>query len=144
MHLLGPEHESWEALLEASIQELIRQWTFVGTIAERTWGRRNIVTPRHPLSQALPFLAESLDMESLPLAGDDNMPRVQGRAFGASERLAVSPSRQDASYLHMPGGQSGHFRSPHYRTQHEAWAEGRRTPFLPGPTEHLLTLEPAP
>lgn len=143
-HLLGPEHESWDALLEASIQELLRQWTIYGSIAERTWGQRNVVRPRHPLSRALPVLAGYLDMPSRPLAGDDDMPRVQGRAFGASERLAVSPGRQEASYLHMPGGQSGHFRSPHYRSQHAAWAEGRRTPFLPGPTTHVLTLEPTP
>jgi penicillin amidase len=42
----------------------------------------------------------------------------------------------------MPGGQSGHPLSPYFRAGHEAWARGEPTPFLPGKTEHTLTLTP--
>ncbi len=42
----------------------------------------------------------------------------------------------------MPGGQSGHPMSPHYRAGHEAWVKGEPTPFLPGETVHTLTLVP--
>ena len=42
----------------------------------------------------------------------------------------------------MPGGQSGHPLSPFYRAGHEAWVRGEPTPFLPGKTEHTLTLTP--
>jgi len=70
------------------------------------------------------------------------MPRVQGADFGASERFAVSPGREHEGYFHMPGGQSGHPLSPHYRDGHSAWARGERTPFLPGPAQHRLTLRP--
>jgi penicillin amidase len=44
----------------------------------------------------------------------------------------------------MPGGQCGHFLSPHYRDGHEAWAKGQATPFLPGPPVHTLELVPTP
>jgi penicillin amidase len=42
----------------------------------------------------------------------------------------------------MPGGQSGHPLSPFYRAGHESWVHGEPTPFLPGKTEHTLTLKP--
>ena len=70
------------------------------------------------------------------------MPRVQSPGFGASERFAVSPGREDEGYFHLPGGQSGHPLSPYYRAGHEAWAEGRATPFLPGPVQKTLRLVP--
>ena len=44
--------------------------------------------------------------------------------------------------MHMPTGQSGHPLSPFYANSHDAWARGEPTPFLPGPTEHTLTLVP--
>ena len=68
------------------------------------------------------------------------MPRVQGPAFGASERFAVSPGREREGYFHMPTGQSGHPLSEHYQDANAAWASGAATPFLPGPAVHTLTL----
>lgn len=70
------------------------------------------------------------------------MPRVQGPRFGASERLIVSPGREEKGFFHMPVGQSGNPRSPYYRNGHKPWEEGRPTPFLPGPAEHRLSLIP--
>jgi penicillin amidase len=61
---------------------------------------------------------------------------------GASERLAVSPGHEQSGYFHMPGGQSGHPRSPHYADGHAAWAQGQPTPFLPGAPVAVLTLLP--
>ncbi len=113
-----------------------------GAVAWLTWGRRNQVQIQHPLSRAVPQLSRLLDIPQAPLPGDDNMPRVQGTRHGASERLVVSPGREETGLFHMPGGQSGHFLSPFYRSGHEAWAEGRPTPLLPGATEHRLVLKP--
>ena len=71
------------------------------------------------------------------------MPRVQAPEHGASERFVVSPGREESGIFHMPGGQSGHPLSPHYRDGHQAWEAGRPTPFLPGPTAVArLTLRP--
>ncbi len=82
-------------------------------------------------------------MPTQPMAGATQMPRAQGRGFGASERFAVSPGDEAAGYFHMPGGQSAHPLSPFYRAGHEAWLRGEPTPFLPGAPAHRLTLEPA-
>ena len=144
VHLLGPEYGSWTEALLTVVDRTIDE--FEGedgsSLEDRTWGERNTTRIRHPLSQALPLLSRWLDMPSQPLPGDSNMPRVQGPSSGASERLAVSPGREEHGYFHMPGGQSGHPLSPYYRAGHEAWAEGRATPFLPGPVQKTLRLVP--
>ncbi|MBK7902551.1 MAG: penicillin acylase family protein [Proteobacteria bacterium] len=103
-------------------------------------GRANATRIQHPLSPAVPVLARFLDMPSVPMAGDTDMPHVHGSGFGASERFAVAPGHEDRAYFHMPGGQSGHPLSPYYRAGHEAWVRGERQPFLPGPAERTLTL----
>ncbi len=145
LHLLDPRFASWDDLLLTSAQKAV---TAVARdeedLAAYTWGRRNTVAIAHPLSRAVPVLAPWLDMPREPLPGDWHMPRVQGPAFGASERFAVSPGREEQGYFHMPGGQSGHPLSPFYRAGHAAWAKGEATPFLPGPTVHTLVLHPAP
>jgi penicillin amidase len=146
IHLLDPQYDSWnEALLcvlDDTIEELDRGPD--SDLEDRTWGEYNTTRIQHPLSQALPVLSGWLDMPPQPLPGDSHMPRVQHPASGASERLAVSPGREEEGYFHMPCGQSGHPLSPYSRAGHDAWAEGRPTPFLPGPTQWKLTLLPAP
>ena len=70
------------------------------------------------------------------------MPRWQSPNHGASQRLVVSPGREEHGIFHMPGGQSGHPLSPFYRSGHEAWVAGEKTPFLPGETRYILRLVP--
>ncbi len=144
-HLLGAGETGWEAELLGAVDAVVDSLADeVGPDAELwTWGRRNTLRMRHPLSRAVPQLASRLDMAPVELPGDSHMPRVQSATFGASERFAVSPGRESDGYFHMPGGQSGHPLSPHYRAGHDDWAEGRATPFLPGATATTLTLVPA-
>ncbi len=112
------------------------------SLASCTWGTRKPVTIRHPLSQRLPLLARWLDMPTVQLPGDHDMPRVQDGAFGASQRFAVAPGLEEEGYLQLAGGQSAHPLSPYYKAGFDDWASGRPTPFLPGQTEHTLTLVP--
>jgi len=145
LHLLNPRFASWDALLLSAAEEAVNAVAGDGEdLAAHTWGRRNTTAITHPLSRAVPGLAVLLDMPRQQLPGDWHMPRVQGPAFGASERFAVSPGREEQGYFHMPAGQSGHPLSPFYRAGHAAWAKGEATPFLPGPTAHTLVLRPAP
>ena len=88
------------------------------------------------------MLSGLLDMPTMQLPGDHNMPRVQDGAFGASERMAVSPGHEAEGYLELPGGPSGHPLSPFYRSGFDDWAKGVPTPFLPGPAAHKLELTP--
>ena len=143
VHLLDPAFESWNELLLATVDETLDYFTKDGTpLAERTWGQRNTVRVRHPISMAVPLLGGWLDMPALELPGASHMPRVQGVGSGASQRMVVSPGKEEQGILHMPGGQSGHPLSPHYGDAHQAWARGEATPFLPGPPLHTLRLVP--
>jgi penicillin G amidase len=144
-HLIDPRYTSWDELLLSAADEVVAEAGGQGAkLADYTWGKFNTTRIRHPLSLAVPQLSWWLDMPAQALPGDsDNMPRIQGPAMGASQRLAVSPGREKEGYFHMPCGQSGHPLSPHYRDAHGCWADGKTSPFLPGPTAHKLVLKPA-
>ena len=143
-HLLDPRFASWDELQLAALDAVLDELTKAGArLTERTWGERNTTLLQHPLSRAVPGLARLLDMPRESLPGDSHMPRFQAPQAGASERLAVSPGHEERGYFHMPAGQSGHPRSPHYADGHAAWARGEAKPFLPGPAVHVLTLVPA-
>jgi penicillin amidase len=141
-HLLGPPYASWRDLELAVLDEVLAQ--LAGEcptgLEHCRWGDYNVVTIQHPMSSALPLFRHRLDMPEVPAAGDNDMPRVHVPGFGASERFAIAPGDEADSYLHMPGGQSGHPLSPYYRAGHEAWVEGRPTELLPGPTQHRQRL----
>jgi penicillin amidase len=150
MHLLPRRYAGWDDLFLAQIDKLLAGIAKQGGgdvergLRAYTWGACNTVHLRHLFSDSAPLVPWllDLDMPPQPMPGDVNMPRVQTPGFGASERLAVSPGREAQGYFHMPGGQSGHPLSPHYRDGHAAWVEGRPTPFLPGPAVHVLELLP--
>lgn len=134
---------SWEAFLQQAVLDsratlLNKTWP----LAEASWGRHNRAGIQHPLSAALPWLSSWLDMPDTPMGGDRHMPRVQVGGHGQSERMVVSPGREEQGILSVPGGQSGHPLSPFYRADHEAWLKGQALAFLPGETRHRLLLRP--
>ncbi len=144
MNFLDPRYTAWEEQLLAVVDKTIDYFHRDGTsLADRTWGERNTIHVSHPMSRALPFLSGWLDMQPSRIPGDNSMPRVQSGSFGASQRMVVSPGRETEGIFHMPGGQSGHPLSPHYRDGHEAWVRGEPTPFLPGPPVSTLVLLPS-
>jgi penicillin amidase len=148
VHLLDPRYTSWDNLLQTVANGLagdLRSRSAAGALVGQ-----NRLWMAHPLSpgiRGLPLagglLSDWLDLdmpaESLD-GGWSDLPRIQQESFGASQRMAVSPGREGLGYFHMPGGQSGHPLSPHYRDGHAAWVHGQATPFLPGETVHVLTL----
>lgn len=133
-HLLNPRFGSYDDLLA----EAIRRINFTGT----AWGVQNRTAIRHPLSRAVPQLARWLDMPDRPMSGAPFMPKVHEPGFGVSQRMIVSPGHETNGLFNMPGGQSGHFLSPFYRAEFEAWWKAEPTPFLPGPVKYTLTLLP--
>ncbi|HSR69242.1 MAG TPA: penicillin acylase family protein [Acidobacteriota bacterium] len=156
-HLLDPRHRSaaasqedsdgsdragWSKQVLAVADSLLDEYLEDGTLDDNTWGAFNIVVVDHPVSRFIPGGAALLDMPRRPLPGATDMPRVQMPFFGASERFAVSPGREEEGYFHMPSAQSGHPLSPFYGNGHEAWEEGKPTPFLSGVAQHTLVLRP--
>ncbi|MCB1625933.1 MAG: penicillin acylase family protein [Pseudomonadales bacterium] len=142
-NFLAPGSKSWRQFLLGQVDRTIKDLQdSCESLATCTWGERTPVAIRHPLSASMPILERWLDMPTLQLPGDNDMPRVQVGAFGASERFAVSPGAEEEGYLQLAGGQSGHPLSPFYRAGFRDWASGRPTPFLPGPALHKLVLLP--
>ncbi|XBL66761.1 penicillin acylase family protein [Xanthomonas campestris pv. centellae] len=146
-HLLSPAVASWEQLLDDAARsaqsDLIAEDAQSEPRGQHTWGQRNTAAICHPIARALPALAKRwLCMPSDQLPGDRDMPRVQGPAFGASERMVVSPGHEQDGIVHMPGGQSGHPLSPFWGAGHDDWVHGRPTPFLPTATRYTLQLRP--
>jgi penicillin amidase len=143
-NFLTADYFTWNDLLLAAADDVLR-WADRQNrpLAHLTWGARNTARIQHPFSRFLPGpLARLLDMPAEPLPGDNDMPRVQSPAFGASERFVVSPGHEAEGIFEMPGGESGNPLSPFYRAGYAAWVRGDRTPFLPGPTQHTLRLQP--
>ncbi len=144
-HLLPGQFDSWQALFVDAVRGAVRHFreNYGPELADRTWGERNTVSIRHMLSGALPLPNGLLDIPDQPLAGDVDLPRAQGRRFGASQRFSVAPGDEVNGIMHIPAGQSGHPLSEFYRKGHEDWATGSPSPFLPGETQHKLLLTPA-
>jgi penicillin amidase len=133
-------HASWKALQLAALDRAIAHLTKDGKpLAAATWGARNTAAITHPIAGALPMLKKWLSVPPDQLPGDSNMPRVAGPAFGQSERMTVSPGREEQGLFNMPGGQSGHPLSPFYLAGHADWVSGKAAPLLPGPASHSLT-----
>jgi penicillin amidase len=142
-HFLPLPYARWDDLLLAACDTVVRAAELQGgSLSQATWGAYNTVRIRHPFSYSMSWLARWLDLPAVGMPGGDDMPRAQSRTNGASQRLVVSPGREDQGLFHMPGGQSGHPLAPNYRTGFDAWARGDPTPLLPGPTTHTLTLQP--
>ncbi|PKI14292.1 penicillin acylase family protein [Colwellia sp. 12G3] len=131
---------SWQDVFTKALELTIADMSLNQPLNAATWGQQNSSAIKHPLSSALPLLNYWLDMPSKALAGDSYMPRVQANAFGASERMVVSPGYEESGIFHMPTSQSGHPWSPYYGMGHSDWEQGVASPFLPGKTHYKLTL----
>jgi penicillin amidase len=136
----------WRAFMLDRIDHAITQLPPGVKLDDARWGDRNRATIEHPFARIvpawLPWVRAWLGAPGDPLPGDFNMPRVQAPSFGASERIVVSPGREQDGFFEMPGGQSGHPLSPYFLAGHEAWVHGDATPFLPGTEAHRLELVP--
>lgn len=139
-YLADPDLGSWKAEISHIIETMIDENAHIREHAP--WGNYNISSIRHPLSEVLSLISYFLDMPKKPLSGDYYVPRVSSPSDGASVRLVVSPGLEKDGILSVPCGQSGHPLSKHYRDQHQGWAEGKATPFLPGAPVHCLLLTP--
>ncbi len=140
-HWLALKYNNWQELLEEAASATERTLTREHPLTSATWGQRNLVTVNHPITGVVPILSSWLNMPPCELPGDNNMPRVQGPLFGASQRMVVAPGRETEGIYHQPGGQSAHPYSPFYQAGFEDWYKGNPSPLLPGKTLHTLVLE---
>ncbi|MGH8162369.1 MAG: penicillin acylase family protein [Gammaproteobacteria bacterium] len=142
---LNSRYATWNQLLLNTIDELIQKFWKPGSgLTGATWGQRNTVALKNPFGQALGFLGAWMNRPVLELPGDSHMPRVQGPAFGASERLVTPPAASASAILELPGGESEQPLSPWYRKGFSAWAHGEPVALAPGPPKKTLRFLPWP
>ncbi len=144
--LPNPQYRDWQDLLLKTLVETLKelkQRHGVKTLSDLTWGEINRVPIRHSFSKSMPFLSPVLDMEEREMSGCSGFcVRIAGNGHGATERMVVSPGYPDQGILHMPGGQSGHPLSEHYRDQQRAWQDGLPLSFLPETSKHEIIFAP--
>ncbi|MFG6449413.1 penicillin acylase family protein [Roseateles sp. BYS180W] len=142
-HLLPAGFKSWEALLLAQLDAAVADITQQsGSLAQARWGEHNRSQLQHPLSKSLPLIGTLLNMPSKAQGGDGHLPHVSAPAFGQSQRLVVSPGREELAILALPGGQSGHPLSRFWGASQPDWAAQRPTPLLAGELRHRITAAP--
>ncbi|MEC9372511.1 MAG: penicillin acylase family protein, partial [Planctomycetota bacterium] len=122
-HLLPSEFESWNQLRRAALIAAIDRLERRDLPIDARWGRVNATRIHHPIAQSVPLLGRWLNMPQRPQSGDWGVVRVAAPGAGASERLVVSPGREEDAIFHMPAGQSGHFLSDHFDAGHFDWLD---------------------
>ncbi len=142
-HLLPSPFTDWDQVVAAAVDTTMSRLAASGEpTAAWTWGARNTADIAHPFAALDKRLRRWLAAPPDRLPGDANLPRVQHPQSGASERLVVSPGREQDALFEMPGGQSGHPLSPFFLAGHEDWVRGTPGPLLAGPARHRLELRP--
>src|SRR5262249_28884514 len=86
------------------------------------WGRLNAVGLNHPLEGLAPWSAALLGMAPRPQPGALHVVRTCVPGFGSVGRAVLSPGPGGVASVELPGGQSGHPLSAHYRNRHEEWS----------------------
>lgn len=138
---IDPVFGSWESELRDIFEEVLAHLREEGQSELPTWGERNQLRMRHPLSRAIPASGWLLDMPNSQLDGDSFALRVQRPAFAASMRLVASPGRE-GGILTLPAGNSGHPLSSAYRATQIHWVKGEALPLSPGAPVNTLRLTP--
>lgn len=142
-HFLPRGRTDWRAFLRESFRESLRlPGTNEDYSSAASWGDIHEANIQHAFAMAVPLLGRWLNMPRDPLPGHATTVRAQGRSFGASERLVVSPGHEDQAIFHMPCGQSGHPLSRHYADGQADWVRGAPRPLLSGPAISTFTLQP--
>ena len=106
--------------------------------AEWRWGRLHRVSFQHEMTR-LPGIGRLWKPLTIPAPGDgytinqsDLSPHFppDPATIIASCRLIIDVGAWDDALAALPGGQSGHPASPHYRDRLAEWREGRYFPLL--------------
>jgi penicillin amidase len=138
--------DDWQSMILDTLRKTSHQLQqqFPDTaLTQLSWGKTHPVAVQHPISKALPVLSSLLDMPRFESDGCASIcVKVTDIAHGASERLVVSPAHPENGIFHMPGGQSGHPLSAHYRDQQSFWQNGIAAAFSSADKANVLNVLP--
>ena len=138
--------DDWRLLIVDALRQSAREMhqQYPGkNLTRLAWGATHAITVHHPFSKVSPLLGELLDMPRFESDGCAGIcVKVMDTAHGASERLVLSPLHPEDALFQMPGGQSGHPFSKHYRDQQADWQTGISAPMQVKGVVHRLSFLP--
>ena len=138
-HLLPSKYNSWQELLLHAVDDTIQNASKLGW---PTWGEVNKLQLAHPFGEKIKFLKAWLAAPVIHSSGSlTDMPKSQSPEFGASQRLAVFPGRENQGMMQLPGGQSAHPMSPHYLDLLHDWSHNGHTPLVAGAAKSVFILK---
>ena len=138
-HLLPSKYNSWQELLLHAVDDTIQNASKLGW---PTWGEVNKLQLAHPFGEKIKFLKAWLAAPVIHSSGSlTDMPKIQSPEFGASQRLAVFPGRENQGMMQLPGGQSAHPMSPHYLDLLHDWSHNGHTPLVAGAAKSVFILK---
>ncbi len=109
------------------------------------WGRYQFADIQHPVAGRIQWIGKYFNIGPEPMSGAATTVKQTSRRLGPSERMNVSVGNWDDSLMNVVTGESGHFGSPHYRDQWDAYYSGTSFPmqYQKVNAKSTLTLEPA-
>jgi penicillin amidase len=123
---------SWDQVLAEALERAAQD------LPSEPWGKLHRPTLRHPLSQAFPELAATLDRDCVPVGGDNDTVFATGyiarlgmrAAYASLCRYVFDVGAWDNCRWIVFHGASGHTESPWYDNQNAVWAAGEMVPML--------------
>jgi penicillin amidase len=113
-------------------------------VARWDYGQSIEVELKHPVMGELPLVGKYFNAGPVSMSGSStSVKQISGR-LGPSYRMVVDFGNLDGSLANVTLGQSGHFLSPHYKDQFNAYYNGTSFPmqFLKVTPEDTLTVKP--
>lgn len=135
-HWLPKEFADYDALLMAAaeraaarLEEEARAAGIANPERPEQWRWGNYIKLHmvHPLAQS-GFLSRHLSVTNVDQGGTAYSIKQTGRSVGPAMRFVADLHDWDNSLMNITMGQSGHYLSPNYRDQFEAWYWGRGVP----------------
>ncbi len=144
LHWLSPSFASWRELIAEALMQTVQsiESTYPDTKLGTPWGHANRLGMSHMYSDLTGGIVRGFDMPQSPQSGDAHTIRVARNSFGASQRLIVSPGKEETAILQVPAGITPHPLSPFRTAGHEDWLEGNPSPLLAGKARYRLLLVP--
>ncbi|KAK3582596.1 hypothetical protein CHS0354_024150 [Potamilus streckersoni] len=139
-NVLTSEKETREQIISRSFEKaIVLLKTKLGESKKWLWGDVHRLNAQHTFSRAGSPIGKYFDFESISTGGTSVTPNngeykyqvvdssytiLFSHILGASSRRIVDFSTEDGSFLSViPGGNSGHVRSPHYSDQLKLWSK---------------------
>jgi penicillin G amidase len=115
------------------------------------WGRLHRLQLIHPMAAAVKPLRAIFGLIDVPIGGNNHTPLQTAwvphrpwlaQSHAPAYRLVADLAQPHAALTVIPGGQSGHARSAHYRDQFPLWHRGELHRLYGEPVEASLELVP--